>query len=92
MKFPTVQETLKITTFEYPSYFVGYICNFEIETMPYTDECYHDTPNSITISMQIDDLIALKKQVDEAIEKATEIHEKYKDREVIQNVRDNKRT
>ena len=82
MKEPTVQETLKLVTFEYPSYFCGYICNFEIQTMPYTDSDYHDAPYSITIPMQIDDLIALKKQVEDAIKVATEIHEKYKDREV----------
>jgi hypothetical protein len=80
MKTPTVQESLKLTTFEYPSYFVGYICNFEIETMPYTDESYHDAPMSITISMQIEDLVALKKQVDEALKTARKIHRKYKNR------------
>ena len=80
MKIPTAQETLKIATFEYPSYFAGYVCNFQIETMPYTDGCYHDAPSQITISMEIDDLIALRSQVDKAIKEATEIHEKYKDR------------
>ena len=82
MKIPTVQETLKIHTFEYPSYFLGYACNFEIDTMPYTDYCYHDAPYSITIQMRIDDLVQLKKQVEEAIMLATEIHEKYKDRKI----------
>lgn len=80
MKNPTVQETLKISVFEYPSYFLGYVCNFNIETMPYTEDCYHDAPFSITISMTTDDLIALKKQIDDAIEKTSQIHEKYKDR------------
>lgn len=83
MKMPTVQETLNINTFEYPSYFLGYVCDFEIQTMPYTDECYHDAPMSITIQMTTEDLIALKKQIDDAIEKTSQIHEKYKYRSPI---------
>jgi hypothetical protein len=82
MKIPTVQESLKITTFEYPSFFVGYISRFDIETMPYTDDCYHDAPMSISITMTIDDLLYLKKQVEDALVIATEIHEKYKDQNI----------
>lgn len=68
-----VSDDIKISTFKYPDYFVGYCITMEIKARDYTDGSYHDAPSSFSIEMTLDDLRRIKIQLDEAIEGAERI-------------------